>query len=184
LEAPAAMNSCGTFLRVHILVDCGVGRRAVCRKQQQHFFLLDELAHLLDGPGRAVSVVEADELDVAAVDAAVGIDLLEIGELRLAHGAERRHRAAVWMGLADLDLGIGDAWAVLLLRTSGPRDEQQSEESAGDQLAVVRVASPCMEYVLLYVIAGNDRSHEAAVARRSAECVQPAFVIRSSRAGR
>jgi hypothetical protein len=51
-------------------------------EHQQHFFLFDELACLLDRLGRRVRVIEADELDLAAVDSAFGVDLLEIGLLR------------------------------------------------------------------------------------------------------
>ena len=57
-------------------------------EHQQHFVLLDEFSGLLDRLRRRVGVVEADELDLAAVDAAFGVDLLEIGLLRPADDAE------------------------------------------------------------------------------------------------
>ena len=43
------------------------------------------------------------------------LTLLKIGELRFPHGPQGRHGAAVRVGLADLDLGVGHARAIFLL---------------------------------------------------------------------
>jgi hypothetical protein len=63
-------------------------------EQQQHLVLLDELARLLDRLRRAVAVVVADEVDLAAVDAALLVDHLEVRGDRLADRAVGRGRAA------------------------------------------------------------------------------------------
>jgi hypothetical protein len=56
-----------------------IGRRAQAAKNKCDPLLLDETASLLDGLGRAVTVVEADEIDFAAVDSAGLVDKLEVG---------------------------------------------------------------------------------------------------------
>jgi hypothetical protein len=76
-------------------VDGRVGRRAQRVEEEQHFFLLDQLARLLDRLGRVVAVVERDEVDLAAVDAAFGVDLVEVGADRLADRAVGRCRARI-----------------------------------------------------------------------------------------
>ena len=88
---------------------------AGCRacEKKQHLVLLDQLPHLLDGLRRAVAVVAADEVDLAAIDAAVLIDHGEIGGFGLADGAVGRSRAAVRHGVADLDLVVAGAGSVL-----------------------------------------------------------------------
>jgi hypothetical protein len=63
-------------------------------EQQQDLVALDQLARLLDGLRRAEGVVIADEGDLAAVDAAFGVDLVEIGGLGLADGAVSGRRPA------------------------------------------------------------------------------------------
>ncbi len=60
----------------------GVGGGAERTEHHQHLVLLDQFAGLLDRLRRRIGVVERDEFDLAAVDAAFGIDLLEIGLLR------------------------------------------------------------------------------------------------------
>jgi hypothetical protein len=83
-------------------------------EREQHLVLLHELANLLDRLRRAVTVVVADEDDLAAVDAAfLAVDLVEIGGDGLADGAVGRGRPAIWVGVADLDLGIADAGTIL-----------------------------------------------------------------------
>jgi hypothetical protein len=58
---------------------------------------------------------ERDEVDLAAVDAAFFVDLLEVGGLDLADRPVGGGRPAVRHGVTDLDLGIGGAGVVLLL---------------------------------------------------------------------
>ena len=85
-DAPVAANSCGTFLRVEIFLHGGVHGRADDLEREQHLVALDELAHLLDGLWRRVGVVILDQVDLAAVDAALVVDHLDIGGLGLADG--------------------------------------------------------------------------------------------------
>jgi len=65
--------------------------------------------------GRAVAVVVGDEIDLAAVDAALGVDLLEVGVLGLADHAIGGRRSAIGHDVADLDFGVGGAGIVFLL---------------------------------------------------------------------
>src|SRR5262249_27787031 len=58
----------------------------------------------------------ADEVDLAAVDAALLVDHLEVGVDDLADRAVGGGIARVGVGVADLDLGIARAFVVLLLR--------------------------------------------------------------------
>jgi hypothetical protein len=104
-------------------VDRRVGRRAQRVVGAQHLVLLDQLADHFDGLGRAVAVVERDELDHAAVDAAPVIDALPVGLFALADHTVGRRRPAVGIGVTDLDLLVGRAVVVLLLseRYSGTR---------------------------------------------------------------
>jgi len=74
-----------------------------------HLLLLDQAPDLLHRLGRAVAVIERDQVDLAAVDAALLIDHLEEGGFRLADGAVGGSRTAVRHGLANLYFGAGDA---------------------------------------------------------------------------
>ena len=72
LVAPVATNSCGTFfwfMYFWIAVLVGVPSEL---KIEKHLVALDQLARLLDRLRRAVAVVIGDEVDLAAVDAALG----------------------------------------------------------------------------------------------------------------
>src|ERR1019366_9684696 len=74
-----------------------------------------QLARLLDRLRRAVAIVIADEIDLAAVDAAFGIDLPEVGIFGLADHAVSGSGTAIGHDVADLDFGIGGAGVVFLL---------------------------------------------------------------------
>src|SRR6185437_9197747 len=102
------------LLLVHVVPDGAVGRGAERAFDQQHAVLLDQLARLLDGFRRGVGVVVGNEIDLAPVDAALFVDQLVVGGLRLADRAVRRGRPAIGHGVADLDLAVGDAGAVFL----------------------------------------------------------------------
>ena len=104
------------FLGVHVFLDRGIAGRAERVEYQQHLVGFDQLARLLHGLGRIVAVVIGDEADLAAVDAALGIDLVEIGGLGLADGGVGGRRARIGHDVADLDLGVGGARIVFLLR--------------------------------------------------------------------
>ena len=113
LVAPLQHEQLRHFLAVEVAMHGVVGGGAERAEHQQHFVLLDQLAGLLDRLRRRVGVVEGDELDLAAVDAAFGVDLLEIGFLRLADDAEAGDRAAVGQGLADADFVLAAAAAAI-----------------------------------------------------------------------
>ena len=106
------------LLGVHVFLDRRISRRAQRVHDEQHFVILDQLARLLHRLRRAVAVVIGDEGDLAAVDAALLVDHLEIGSLGLADGRVGRSRAAIRHDVADLDLGIGGAGIVFLLRVA------------------------------------------------------------------
>ena len=119
------------LLGVHVFLDRRIRRRAEALEDQQDLVALDQLARLLDRLGRAVAVVVGDEVDLAAVDAAFGVDLLEIGRDRLADQAVGRGRTAIGIDVADLDLGVAGAGIVFLLRERrGRRDRQPRTRSA------------------------------------------------------
>ena len=80
--APVGDEQLRDFVVVEILPDRDVGRCAERAEQERDLLLLDEAAHLLDGLRRAIAVVEADEVDLAAVHPALLVDHLEIGGLR------------------------------------------------------------------------------------------------------
>src|SRR6266403_3846912 len=103
------------LLCVQIFLDRRVRRRAKGIEDQQYFVALHQLAYLLYGLRRAVAVVIADEIDLAAVDAALGVDLLEVGLLGLADHAVSGGRAAIGHDVADLDFGVGRTGVVFLL---------------------------------------------------------------------
>src|SRR5690349_6169601 len=113
---------------VEILHDRSIGGRAERAEDRQHLLLLDELAYLLHGARRTVPVIEADELDLAAVDAATLVDHAKESDLRLAVRPISRSGPAVRHRLAELDAGVGDAGAVALLRVSGGEAEQQTQQ--------------------------------------------------------
>ena len=114
---------------VEILPDRGVGRGAQGVEQERDLLLLDEAADLLDRLGRTVAVVETDQVDLAAVDAARFVDHLEIGGFGLADHAVGRGRPAIGHGLADLDFGIGDPGGVV--RAGGPGASRQGARRGG-----------------------------------------------------
>jgi hypothetical protein len=64
---------------VEILPDRGVRRRAEAVENEGDPILLDQATDLFDGLGWTVAVVEADEIDLAAVDPALFVDHPEIG---------------------------------------------------------------------------------------------------------
>jgi hypothetical protein len=103
--------------------------------------VLDQLAHHLDRLGRREAVVVGDEGDLAAVDAAGGIDHVPIGRLGLADDAIGRERAAVGIGMAELDLLVGYAGIVFFLRTNDRRSECKRSR-AGRKRAALHLGHP------------------------------------------
>src|SRR5262249_29963530 len=81
----------------------------------------DQLARLLDGLRRRVAVVIGDEVDLAAVDAAARIDLVEIGLLGLADHTIGGGRTTIGHDVTDLYFGVGGTGVVFLLCECGCR---------------------------------------------------------------
>jgi hypothetical protein len=69
-------------LVLQVLVDGGVGEVAETTDNREDFVLLDELSHHLHCIGRVVVVIPNDEPYLAAVDASLRVDVVEVG----AHG--------------------------------------------------------------------------------------------------
>jgi hypothetical protein len=88
--------------------------------------LFDEPPGLLDGLGRAVAIIKADEVELAAVDPAPLVDHLETRGLGSGDRDVARSGSAVGKGLADLDLGVRDAG-----RVSGPGDANSGSRGDG-----------------------------------------------------
>ena len=97
---------------VQVLSDRAVGGRTERLEERQHPVLFDQLTNLFEGLRRAIAVVAADEVNFTPVNAAVLIDHGEIGGFRLADSAVARRRAAIGVGIAELDLGVADARSV------------------------------------------------------------------------
>ena len=102
------------LLLVHVVPDRAVGRGTDRASDKQNLVALDQLARHLDRLRRRIAVVIGNEVDLAPVHAALIVDHLEIGGHRYRNGAGVRERAAIGAGVADLDLAVGDAGAVLL----------------------------------------------------------------------
>jgi hypothetical protein len=85
-------------------------------ENQQDFVAFHKLARLLYRLGRAVGVVIGNEVDLAAVDAAFGVDLVEVSRFRLADHAIGGSGTAIGHDIADLDFSVGRAGIVFLLR--------------------------------------------------------------------
>ena len=106
------------FLGIHVPVNSGIGRCAQCAQGQQDFILLYQTANHLHRFGRAVAIVQGDEVDLAAVNATCLVQLLEVSRLNLADDAVSRGWAAVWHGLANFDFSVAGTGIVFFLRGS------------------------------------------------------------------
>src|SRR4029078_3184245 len=103
------------LLLVHVFLDRRVWRCAQQIEYQQTLVALHQLARLLDRFRRAVAGIIGDEVDLAAVDAARGVYLVESRRFGLADHAVSGRRSAVGHDVADLDFGVGGADIVFLL---------------------------------------------------------------------
>ncbi len=122
------------LLAVEVLLAGEVGRRAERAGLGQDADILDQLAARLDRLGRREAVVERGHLDLAAGDAALGVQHLEIGDLHPADHAEGRGRPAVGNALAELDLAVADAGAPGLVGGCGDAGGQQQAERERDRV--------------------------------------------------
>ena len=84
--------------------------RAQAHQHGEHFIAGDQLVDRLGGLGHLVGVVLDDVTDLAAVDAACLVNLVEhvVGHLH-GGGGERREHAGQIVHAAQSDLGVGDA---------------------------------------------------------------------------
>jgi hypothetical protein len=121
-------KSFGSFHFVAPVATNRVRRRAQRVEDQQHLVALDQFARLLDGFWRAVGIVIADEVDLAAVDAALGVDLVEVGLFGLADHAIGGSGSAIGHDVADLDLGIGGPGVIFLLGECAPCHGGESDD--------------------------------------------------------
>ncbi len=127
------------FALVEIALHRGVGRGAERAENTKDLVLLDEPPGLLDRLGRAVAVVEGDEIDLTAVDPAGVVDHAVEGRLGVPDRREGRGRAAIGDRLADFDLSVGNPGGGLTLgrpRVSGYRagnggDQHQTQQKHG-----------------------------------------------------
>jgi hypothetical protein len=103
------------LLGVHVFLNGGVAGRAEALEDKQDLVALDQLARLLDRFGRTIGVVIRDEVDLATVNPALSVHLVEIGGNRFPDQPVGRRRTAVGIDIADLDLGIACAGIVFLL---------------------------------------------------------------------
>ena len=156
------------LLLVHVLVDRRVARRAERLEEREDLVLLDELADHFHRLGRAITVVERDELDLAAVDAAGIVDALEIGIDRLGDGGVGRGRSAIGVGVSDLDLGVGGTVIVFLLRERRGRTGQKGERRrAAHETTPSRVHCRPPRYELCGSFCQNRAKKKAALRRPS-----------------
>ena len=129
-------------LALQIFRDRGVMGGADRGEDQRDLVAFDQPPRLLHRLRRRVAVVERDQIDLAAVDAAALVDHLEIADLALAERTERRDRPAIGHGLADLDFGCGDA--AHFGRHRGGRQHQTSDgaQRANSRDETHRLPSP------------------------------------------
>src|SRR6516164_7774075 len=111
LVAPVATNSCGTFFEsmyFWIAVLPGVPSGLKIGSTSSDSTSLRACSTLR----RRVAVIIGDEVDFSPVDAACGVDLVEIGLLGLADHAIGGSRSRIGHDVPDLDLGVGGARVV------------------------------------------------------------------------
>ena len=97
------------LLAVEVFAHRGLGLRAKTAEHREDLVLLDELVRQQHRLGRVVLVVEDLEDDLAAVDAAVVVDVREVGVLGVGDGSVRRCRPGLGDGVAEQDLCSCDA---------------------------------------------------------------------------
>src|SRR6476661_2729740 len=103
---------------VQVALNRRIGDITQTLKDERDLILLNQAPDLLDGFRRAVTIIEADEIDPAAVDAALLVDHPEVGELCPANRPVSGNRPAIGHGLTDPDFGVSDAGSVLLFSHS------------------------------------------------------------------
>jgi len=94
----------------------GLRRGAERAEQCQHLLLLHKPPRRFNALRRAIGIVHGEEFDVAAIDAALFIQHLEIRLADPTKHAVQRTRAAVRHCLSHLDLSVARAGIVFLFR--------------------------------------------------------------------
>ena len=97
------------FFCIDVFLYRGVWGGAQRLEKQSHFILLDQASNLLDGARRAVAIVIGDEVNLPTTDAALVVHHPEEGGVGLADHAIGRSRAGIRAGMADFELGRGNA---------------------------------------------------------------------------
>ena len=121
------------LVAVEIFCDRRARRRAHGREDEGDAVALDQPPRRFHGLRRRERVVERQQIELAAVDAALLVDLFEIGREHPAGDAERRRRPAIGHGVADLDLGVADAGTVGFLRGDRRGQTGGSQRCGQDQ---------------------------------------------------
>jgi hypothetical protein len=117
----------GHLLRVQIRLDRRVGVGADGAQGEENLIVLNELAGRLHDLDRVIRVVIGDDVDLAAVDAAFGVDLVHIGRDDLADDAVGRRRPGDGRRDADADF-VGGRWSCVRAVThckTGHRGQRQ-----------------------------------------------------------
>ena len=121
-------------------------------KDERDALLFDEPPGLFDGLGRAVTVVEANQVELAAVDPALLVDQLEIGGLGPGDRAVGRSGSAVREALADLDpRGVRDAVGAFAAEATGI-PEAAAMATAQRTFAGTSDAKPWLSSLILFVL--------------------------------
>ncbi|MEY9133268.1 hypothetical protein ACVIWV_000847 [Bradyrhizobium diazoefficiens] len=96
------------------------GRRADRADQREHLVVLEQLQRLRHGTIGVIAVVAADELELAAMDAALAVDLGERRDDALPHALPERRGGAFECGhLAEQDRIVADADLIAFRRQHG-----------------------------------------------------------------
>ena len=125
------MNSCGIFRSLRYFATESWVVVPIEPKIKATLLHFDQLARLVPGAPRHEAVVDADQVDPAAIDAALIVDHLHVGLLGQTGNRESGARTGIRHGLADLDLVIGHPRRVLGGRRQchGAAQEQAAEQA-------------------------------------------------------
>jgi hypothetical protein len=109
-----------------------VRRRSHGADHTENLVALDQPAVMLHCLWWRIAVVEADQLDLAAVYPALLVDHGVVRGLGAALGAVRRQWTAVGIGLPDQDFRVGRTRTIFALGIcgNGSRQQQQGENEA------------------------------------------------------
>ena len=146
-RGPGGHVEMGHLLFVDVVPDSGVVRRAERVEEGEDLLLLDQPARVLDRPGRLVGVVQGDELDLAPVDASVGVFQLEshlraLGDRPVGRSGPAERVAAAELDRVLGDTGIASTLAALLVVTPAGREGQRQERHQPDDPSATSHSSP------------------------------------------